>query len=119
MQIDWPFQIGADGRTAETTDDDHVHDLIMLMLFTNPGERVMRPEFGTGLMQHVFAPNSPELAAVIELTVRAALQRWLGDVVEVRELTVEAVEAELRANLAYVLRATGEEVARTFVRPVS
>ena len=57
--------------------------MIEQMLFTNPGERVNRPDFGSGLMQLVFAPNSPELAAALEFTLQAALDRWLGDVIEV------------------------------------
>ena len=58
--------------------------MIEQFLFTNPGERVNRPDFGSGLLQMVFAPNSPELAAALQFTVQAGLQRWLGDVIEVR-----------------------------------
>ena len=54
-----------------------------------PGERVNRPDFGSGLLQLVFAPNSPELAAALQFTVQAALQRWLGDVIEVQRLEVD------------------------------
>ena len=62
--------------------------MIEQLLFTNPGERVNRPDFGSGLLQLVFAPNSPELAAALQFTLQAALERWLGDVIEVRELEV-------------------------------
>lgn len=116
MNIDFPYHIAADGRTATTDDADHVRDMIELLLFTHPGERVMRPDFGTGLLQFVFAPNSPELAAALQLTVQAALTQFLGDVIEVRELRVEAIEAELRVTLAYVLRANGETRTETFAR---
>ncbi|TKD47379.1 GPW/gp25 family protein [Azotobacter chroococcum] len=116
MNIDFPYHIAADGRTATTDDADHVRDMIELLLFTHPGERVMRPDFGTGLLQFVFAPNSPELAAALQLTVQAALTQFLGDVIEVRELRVEAIEAELRVTLAYVLRASGETQTETFAR---
>ena len=116
MNIDFPFHIGADGRTATTDDADHVRDMIELLLFTQAGERVMRPAFGTGLMQLVFAPNSPELAAALQLTVQAALDRWLGSVIEIRDLRVEAIEAELRVTLAYALRNTGESRMETFAR---
>lgn len=119
MNIDFPYRIAADGRTATTGDPDHVRNMIELLLFTHPGERVMRPDFGTGLLQFVFAPNSPELAATLQLTVQAALTQFLGDVIEVGELHVEAIDAELRVTLAYALRATGEVRAETFTRSAS
>src|SRR4051794_17288580 len=101
MQIDHPFHFDAHGRTATTDDVDHVRDMIELLLFTRPGERVNRPDFGSGLMHAVFAPNSPELATAIEFTTRAALQRHLGDVIEIQALTVQADDATLRVDLKY------------------
>jgi len=119
MNIAFPYRIAGDGRTAAATDADHVRDMIELLLFTHAGERVMRPDFGTGLLQFVFAGNSPELAAALQLTVSAALSQFLGDVIDVGELRVEAIEAELRVTLAYSLRATGEARTDTFVRNAS
>jgi phage baseplate assembly protein W len=75
-----------------------VRDLIDQLLFTNPGERVNRPDFGSGLLQLIFAPNSPELAAALQFTVQAALQQWLGDVIQVQALEVSS-EAKLQVEL--------------------
>lgn len=108
VHIDFPFHIDGRGRTAATDHPDHVRDMIELLLFTTPGERVNRPEFGCGLLDMVFEPNSPELAATLETTARAALQRYLGDVVSVESLTVTADESTLRVELRYILLATGE-----------
>ena len=119
MNVDFPYHIATDGRTATTDDADHVRDMIELLLFTHAGERVMRPDFGAGLLQLLFAPNSPELAAALQLTVQAALERWLGSVIEVRDLRVEAIEAELRVTLSYALRSTGEARTDTFTRAVT
>ncbi|MEL6763593.1 MAG: GPW/gp25 family protein, partial [Cyanobacteria bacterium J06607_6] len=83
MNIDYPFHFDNLGRTATTPEADHVRDMIEQLLFTNPGERVNRPTFGSGLQQLIFAPNSPELAATLQYTLQAALQQWLGDVIEV------------------------------------
>ena len=58
-----PIDFDGRGRTAETTDEEHVRDLIEQVLFTTPGERVNRPTFGSGLLQLVFAPNSDALAS--------------------------------------------------------
>jgi phage baseplate assembly protein W len=119
MNIDFPFHFDERGATALTDDDDHVRDMIELLLFTNPGERVNRPDFGSGLMQLVFAPNSAELAATLQFTVRAALSLWLGDVIEVRELAVASDDAALRVNLTYALRSSGEVRSDVFTREVS
>lgn len=114
MNIDFPFQFGILGRTATTTDDDHIRDMIEQLLFTNPGERVNRPEFGSGLLQLVFAPNSPELAATLQFTMQAALQTWLGDIIEVQGLEVTSEDSRLQVMLNYRIHRTGEQRAEQF-----
>lgn len=116
MNIDYPFHFDRLGRTASTGYDDHVRDMIEELLFTNPGERVNRPDFGSGLLRLVFAPNSPELAAALQFTVRAALQRWLGDVLEVESLEVTSEDSSLRIVVQYTVLRTGEIRVETFVR---
>jgi len=116
MNIDYPFKFDSRGRTAATFDDDHVHDMIEQLLFTNPGERVNRPDFGSGLLQLIFAPNSPELAAALQFTVQAALQQWLGDVIQVQALDVTSEDSTLRVELKYIILRNGEQRTETFVR---
>ena len=116
IHIDFPFQFDGRGRAALTDEDDHIRDMIEQFLFTNAGERVNRPDFGSGLLQLVFAPNSPELAAALQHTARAGLQRWLGDLIEVRELDVTSRDAVLRVDLQYAVRRTGEVRAASFER---
>ncbi|CAL9649489.1 hypothetical protein SUDANB105_06582 [Streptomyces sp. enrichment culture] len=108
MRIDFPYRVDARGRTATVDHPGHVRDMVEQVLFTSPGERVNRPDFGCNLLDMVFAGNSPELAATLEMTAQAALQRWLGDLLEVESLTVTSEEATLRVRVAYVLKATGE-----------
>jgi phage baseplate assembly protein W len=103
-QIDHPLGFDGRGRTAETTLDDHVRDLIEQVLFTNPGERVNRPDFGSGVLQLVFAPNSAELAATSQFLVQGALHQWLGDLVEVEAVEVDSDDATLRVTVAYGVR---------------
>ncbi|WNL45689.1 GPW/gp25 family protein [Dyella sp. BiH032] len=116
MNIDFPYHFDRRGRTASTDDSDHVRDMIEQLLFTHPGERVNRPDFGSGLLQLVFSPNSPELAAALQFTLQAALQRWLGDVIDVGALEVTSQDSTLQVYLAYVIRATGEARTDTFAR---
>jgi hypothetical protein len=119
MNIDFPFHFDKRGRTGVTDDDDHIRDMIEQFLFTNPGERVNRPDFGSGLLQMVFSPNSPELASALQFTVQAGLQRWLGDLIEVQALEVSSEEASLRVDLQYLVRRTLEVRTATFERGAS
>lgn len=118
MDIDFPFRIDARGRSAATTYPDHVLDMIEQLLFTTPGERVNRPDFGCGLLDLVFEPNSPELAAALQVSAEGALQRWLGDVITVDSLVVTAEDATLRIELTYLINATGQRWADVIERSV-
>jgi Bacteriophage baseplate protein W len=114
MNIKFPFQFDNRGHTASTDDDDHIRDMIEQLLFTNPGERVNRPDFGSGVLQLVFAPNSPELASAVQFTMQAALQRYLGDLIDLQQLQVSAEEATLSVVVQYIIRRTQQSITATF-----
>ena len=116
VDIDYPLRLDGRGHTATTDGDDPVRDLIEQILFTVPGERVNRPDFGCGLLQLVFAPNSAELAAATQFTVAAALQQWLGDLVQIQEVRVEADEGALNVTVAYVVILTQQQRVARFIR---
>lgn len=116
MQVNFPYRFDARGRTAGADEADHIRDLIEQVLFTHPGERVMRPDFGSGLLQLVFAPNSEVLAATTQVLVQSSLQRWLGEWILVQSVQVEAVDSTLRVTVQYVIRRTGTRVVGTFVQ---
>jgi phage baseplate assembly protein W len=118
IQIDYPFHIDGRGRTASTGDDDHIRDLIEQVLFTAPGERVNRPDFGSGLLQLIFAPSSDELAGAVQFTTQAALQQWLGDLIEPEAVLVESEDATLRVVVQYVVRRTRQRQVAAFAREV-
>ena len=114
MNIDYPFHVDGLGRSATTDDNDHISDTIEQFLFTSPCERVNRPDFGGGQVRLPLGPNSPELATALEQTIRAGLQRWLGDMIEVRRLSVTAEDRAVRVVVKYVVRRTHEEGTRQF-----
>jgi uncharacterized protein len=116
MNIDFSFHFDARGRTAETDDSNHVRDLIEQVLFTAPGERVNRPDFGCGLQRLVFAPNSDELAAATQFLVQGSLQQWLGDLIEVNEVQVESDDAKLFVQIQYTERRTQQTRTEQFSR---
>jgi phage baseplate assembly protein W len=116
MNIDFPYHFDQRGRTAATGNDDHIRNMIEQLLFTNPGERVNRPDFGSGLLQMVFAPNSVELASALQFTTQAALQRYLGDVIDLKQVEVTAEDSTLTVVVNYVVRETQEGRTETLVR---
>jgi phage baseplate assembly protein W len=116
MNIDFPFHFDSRGRTASTDDDDHIRDMVEELLFTSPGERVNRPDFGSGLLQMVFAPNSAELASALQFTTQAELQRFLGDLIDLQQLDVSVNDATLTVIVKYVVRASQKAQTETFVR---
>jgi phage baseplate assembly protein W len=95
------------GRAARADDDDHVRDLIRAVLFTEPGERVNRPEFGCALKTMVFLPNSDAFAAATQALVHGALQEWLPREILVEAVEVQAIDAELRITIVYQRRTDG------------
>jgi phage baseplate assembly protein W len=114
--LDYPYHFDGRGRTAATSDDADIRDLIEQVLFTAPGERVNRPDFGSGLMQLVFAPNSDELAAATQFLVQGSLQQWLGDLIEVEAVEVTSEDSTLRVTVQYLVRRTNERQTAGFTR---
>jgi uncharacterized protein len=102
-----PLRIDSSGRSTGATDVAYVRALIGEVLFTQPGERVNRPGFGSGLLQLVLAPADEALAATTQLTVQSSLQRWLGDLIEVAAVEVTSDEETLRVLVSYLVRDTG------------
>jgi uncharacterized protein len=116
--IDFPYQFDTRGRTATAGEDDHIRDMIMQVLFTAPGERVNRPDFGSGLLQLLFAPNSDELATATQFLVQGALQRWLGDLIVTEAVAVESDEGLLRVTVQYTVRRTQQRRVDQFTQVV-
>ena len=118
MHIDYPFRFDSCGRTAQAQENKHIRDLIEQVLFTSPGERVNRPDFGCGLKQLVFAPNSNELATATECLVQGSLQRWLGDLIQVDAVEVTSEDSTIQVTVKYVIRRNQECRVEEFLREV-
>lgn len=104
MNIAFPFSFDRTGHVARPDSRrDHIAQMIDQVLFTNPGERVMLPTFGTGLLQYVFAPLSPEAQQGLETQVQASLQEWLGDLIEVQGVDISATASRLDVDIRYAI----------------
>ena len=112
--MDYPFQVNARGRTGITSRNDHVRDMIEQVLFTRPGERVNRPDFGCGLLQMVFGLTNDALIATLQYSVHGALQRWLGDIIEVQDVIVRQDDTQLSVQVVYVRLDSGETITDNF-----
>ena len=115
--LDYPYRFDGRGRTATTGPADHIRDLIEQVLFTAPGERVMRPDFGAGLLTLVFEPNSATLAATTKFLVQSALQQHLASLIAVTAVDVDNVDAALQVTIQYTVLADGTVQQATFVAP--
>ncbi len=117
--VDFLFGFDASGRTRGAGGDDHVRNLVEQVLFTAPGERVNRPDFGTGLLGLVFEPNSDALAAATRARVDSALQQWLADFIAVEGVHVRAHDSLLDVTVQYVVRRTQERRVERIRTPSS
>jgi uncharacterized protein len=115
--LDYPYHFDGRGRTATTATSDHIRDVIEQVLFTSPGERVMRPDFGAGLLTLVFEPNSTTLAATAKFLVQSGLQQHLSNLISVSEVEVENIDATLRVTISYSVLTEGIAQQATFVVP--
>jgi phage baseplate assembly protein W len=116
MNIDYPMSFDGRGRTSVVENEAHIREMIEELLFTTPGERVNRPNFGSGLMQMIFAPNSPEVASALQFSLQASINQWLGDLIEVQSIKVDSEESILRVQVQYVIRKSGEKHIDSFER---
>jgi phage baseplate assembly protein W len=112
--IAFPFRIDQRGRTSEHDYDEHIRDLIHQLLLTAPGERVNRPNFGSGLLQLTFHPNSDEVTNATQFLVQGSLQEWLGDLVEIDSVSVGNVDSRLSITVNYRVRRTQEQRQANF-----
>jgi phage baseplate assembly protein W len=117
--IGFPWRLDGRGRTAAVDDETYLRGLVEAVLFTRPGERVNRPDFGSGVDRLVFAPGGDELAGATRAMVQAAVQQWLGELVRVEEVKVSAEEATLEVTVVYVPLTAGAGADQRRVLQVS
>ncbi len=104
----WAFPVGTeDGGIALSRADESIRESILLILSTAKGERIMRPTFGCGIHELVFAPNDTTTAARVSYEVRQALIEWEPriEMLEV-QVTADADAGKLLINVRYRVRTT-------------
>lgn len=103
----WPLDgIDGNGRLPAAHDDESVREVMLNILLTRPGERLMRPQFGAGLLDYLHQPNNQTTRALIANLVRKAITEWETRVV-VLAVAVEPDPhdlAEVHIEIQYRLR---------------
>jgi phage baseplate assembly protein W len=100
--------VQVDGQIATVVFEEDIRQAIRIILGTNPGERVMRPNFGAGLNAFVFEPLNETTKQLVQTRVEEALIDWEPriDVEEVR-VTIDAAERnKLLITISYRVRAS-------------
>lgn len=108
--LSYPCSIGSTGALKTSSADDHLRELILQVLFTVPGERVNQPEFGVGVQQLVFAPNSDALRSSTQFLIQTGLQQSLGDRITTNQVVLSSVPGEeetVTIEIVYTVNATG------------
>jgi phage baseplate assembly protein W len=119
----FPFQIDTRGAIASSAGESRVRDAILVILGTQPGERLMRPDFGCPLRDLVYAPNTAATASLARFYIQDALARWepRAEVVRIDAQNAQAPHGTsmLTILMEYRIRATGASQALRFLLPLA
>jgi uncharacterized protein len=126
IDIAYPFDTDVRGRTALASYEAHVRDMIEQVLFTSPGERVNRADFGVGLMQLVFKPAGDELVTAMRALVQGNLTRWLGSIITADGVDIvygsqalagtQHADSSVVVTVQYTILATGAQQTEQFAQ---
>lgn len=114
----FPFRMQSDGATTAAR-FQHIRQQVEQVIFTSPGERVFRPEFGFGARRHVFEPNSEALWEYVQNRLYGALAEALAGEVDPKTIRVEVgpglnMPEVLMVRITYVIAALQKEETHEF-----
>jgi len=115
----FPFRIDpVSGQAAQAPYATHVDQMIRQILLTTPGERADLPQFGCGIRQLLFAPNSTALQSTTQLLIRQSLAKWLSNQIQVQSVDVSPGPggdfSQIVVQIGYILTET-QSLAQTEV----
>jgi len=112
MRLAFPFAATPLGQSAASPygSAPHVRDCLELLILTGPGERVMRPAFGSQVREMLFAAGNGPAAVALEAALQATVTQELGHLLGLLELRVGFDDdmAALLIELTYAVKATGQ-----------
>src|SRR6266567_6008672 len=110
--LEYPYGVSGRGVPNTTDPTSHLQQLILQVLFTNPGERVNLPQFGAGIQRLLFAPNSDALRTSAQFVISTSLSQWLGDRIDVQQVSVTSdpgYEEQVNIEVIYVVKQTQQQ----------
>ena len=115
----WRFPVEVDGRGGLGVSgyDRDIEQAITIILSTAKGERMMRPDFGSGIHDFIFAPYNPTTAGLFAYHVQDALARWEPRI-KVTNVDVQQASGEpsqIMIDVQYIVKSTNED--RNLVYP--
>ncbi len=107
----FPPEFNRQGSARKVTAEEDIHESLLILLSTNPGERVMQPTYGCGLKSQVFEEiNETAVTVMVDLVRRAIL--FFEPRVIVESIRVDSGNQEdilnglIKIDIAYIVRAT-------------
>ena len=116
MQIAFPYVFDIHQATGLADERAHIRQMLEQLLFTMPGERVNRPDYGCAVQRMVFAPANSEVVATLQTLIESEIHRRLGDVLTLRRLEVSASDGVLEVLIEYRLPLDDAPWSERFVR---
>lgn len=108
----YPFEIkSGNGRVRISAERENIRESVIIILSTEPGERIFHPDFGTRLHQFLFELIDPQTKEMICREIRHSLQLWEKRItdVEVETERITGVQGALRVEVSYRIAGSGEE----------
>lgn len=112
LGVGWKFPVSIkEGKIASSEGEDSIRESIRIILGTAKGERVMRPDFGCGIDELVFAPNDTSTATLIAVNITEALEKWEPriEVLNVNAVPDEEEENKLNINIEYMVKSSNSK----------
>jgi len=109
LGIGWSFPVSFNsaGEIASSAYEEDIREAIRIILGTNPGERIMRPDFGAGLRALAFEPINTTTLALAKHRVEEALILWEPRIDKIGvAVSAEPDAGKLTINIRYRVRAT-------------
>ncbi len=116
MNKSFPFQFDIYGHIASCDEDKHIRDMLEQILFTMPGERINRPDFGCGISLMVFGSTTPEFINVKKTQIHSQIQQLLGHLIKVNNLEISVEESLVNILINYTVFKNQEQSSVEFSR---
>ena len=112
----FPLQVNVQGGVQSSTSHGNIAESIQIILRTQLGERVYRPDFGSRLGELIFAPMNTQTLLLIRLYTQEALEKWEPRII-IDDIRTEPDPVKGRVDVILTYHAKDEYEKRSLVYP--